>query len=92
MQQRKPPARASVPEQRPKPKIIRITLETRFGHRLRAVRRERDITQLEMATRFGMDRSHISDLERGCKSVSLAMVEVIAKGFNMTLSEFLNGI
>jgi transcriptional regulator with XRE-family HTH domain len=50
------------------------------------------MTQLRMATEFGIDRSFISDVERGRKSISLPMLEVIALGMNMTLSELLQDI
>jgi transcriptional regulator with XRE-family HTH domain len=60
--------------------------------RLRALRQERNMTQLRMATEFGIDRSFISDVERGKKSISLPMLEVIALGMKITLSELLDGI
>ena len=46
-----------------------------------------NLTQLDMAVTFGIDRSYISDIERGRKGVSLATLEVIAIGFGMSLSE-----
>lgn len=44
------------------------------------------MTQLQMAITFGMDRSYISDVERGRKSISLPMLEVIALGMKVSLS------
>jgi DNA-binding XRE family transcriptional regulator len=69
-----------------------IDVSTRFGARLRELRKLRNMTQLEMAVEFGIDRSYISDVERGRKSISLPTLEVIALGFNMTLSDLLNEI
>jgi DNA-binding XRE family transcriptional regulator len=69
-----------------------IDISARFGLRLRALRQERNMTQLRMATEFGIDRSFISDVERGKKSISLPMLEVIALGMKITLSELLDGI
>ncbi len=65
---------------------------SRFGVRLRELRRERNLTQLRMAVDFGIDRSFISDVERGRKSVSLPMLEVIALGFQLSLSDLLRDI
>ena len=65
---------------------------SRFGLRLRQLRRDRNLTQLRMATDFGIDRSFISDVERGRKSVSLPMLEVIALGFELSLSELFHDI
>jgi transcriptional regulator with XRE-family HTH domain len=45
-----------------------------------------------MAVDFGIDRSFISDVERGRKSISLPMLEVIALGLKMSLSELLRDL
>lgn len=64
-------------------------VSSRFGLRLRALRRERNLTQLRMAVEFGIDRTFISDVERGRKSISLPTLEVLALGFKVSLSELL---
>ncbi len=67
-------------------------VSSRFGARLRELRRERNLTQLRMANDFGIDRSFISDVERGRKSISLPMLEVIAIGMKISLSDLLQDI
>ena len=67
-------------------------VSSRFGARLRELRRERNLTQLRMANDFGIDRSFISDVERGRKSISLPMLEVIALGMKLSLSDLLHDI
>lgn len=67
-------------------------VSARFGLRLRELRRERNMTQLRMATDFGIDRSFISDVERGRKSISLPMLEVIALGMQVSLSDLLRDL
>lgn len=67
-------------------------VSSRFGVRLRELRRDRNMTQLRMAVEFGIDRTFISDVERGRKSISLPMLEVMALGFNLSLSELLRNI
>ena len=62
-------------------------VSSRFGRRLRELRLQRKLTQAEMARRFGIDRSFISDVERGRKSISLPMIEVIALGMNLSLAK-----
>jgi DNA-binding XRE family transcriptional regulator len=69
-----------------------MDVSSRFGVRLRQLRRDRNLTQLRMAVDFGIDRSFISDVERGRKSISLPMLEVIALGLKMTLSELLRDL
>ena len=67
-------------------------VSSRFGRRLKGLRNERDLTQISMARRFGIDRSFISDVERGRKSMSLPMLEVVALGLNLSLSDLLRNI
>lgn len=69
-----------------------ISLEARFGQRLRELRRAQNMTQLRMAVDFGIDRSFISDVERGKKSISLVFLDVIALGLKVELSELLRGV
>lgn len=67
-------------------------ISSRFGARLRELRRSRNMTQLEMAIAFGIDRSYISDVERGRKAISLPTLEVIALGMDVSLSALLKDI
>ena len=78
----------TAPTERTLPKDV----SSRFGSRLRELRRERNMTQLRMATDFGIDRSFISDVERGRKSISLPMLEVIALGMRVSLSDLLRDL
>lgn len=61
----------------------------RFGVRFRALRAKRGWMQIEMAEKLGIDRSYISDMERGKKNVCLPTLEIIAKGFDLTISQVL---
>jgi DNA-binding XRE family transcriptional regulator len=67
-------------------------ISDRFGARLRTLRKGRNMTQLDMAIEFGIDRSFISDVERGKKAISLPLLEVIAIGFGLSLSELLSDV
>ena len=64
----------------------------RFGRRLRELRKERGMTQDRVAAEFGINRSYLSAVEKGKKSIGLAMAEVIALGFKISLSELLSGL
>jgi len=66
------------------------SLSVRFGMRLKALRLAKGMTQLQVAVTFGIDRTFLSDLERGRKSVSLPFLEVFALGFGLSLSELLD--
>ena len=69
-----------------------MDVSSRFGMKLRQLRLEQGLTQIEMSNRFGIDRTFISDVERGRKSLSLPMLEVIALGLKLSLSDLLRGI
>ena len=86
----RPPSSAAT--RRPENFYLPRDVSSRFGVRLRELRRERNLTQLRMAVEFGIDRTFISDVERGRKSISLPMLEVLALGFNLSLSELLRDI
>jgi DNA-binding XRE family transcriptional regulator len=73
-------------------KPIYYDISVRFGTRLRELRRNESMTQIDMAVAFGIDRSYISDVECGKKGISLATLEVMAIGFRMSLSELLRDL
>jgi transcriptional regulator with XRE-family HTH domain len=65
-------------------------VRVRFGRRLRKLRKQRGWTQVEMAERFGLDRSYLADAERGKRNVALVNLEIIAIGFETSLSRLLS--
>jgi len=62
-------------------------LLTRLGDRIRKLRRARGWTQVEMAEKVGIDRSFLADVERGKRNISVLNLELIAKGFKISLSQ-----
>jgi len=64
----------------------------RFGIRLRVFRQKQGWTQVVMAEKVGIDRSYISDMERGKKNVCLPTLEILAQAFGVTISQFLKGL
>jgi len=84
---RTPAKRASV--RRPEP-VSDIAIK--FGERIRTLRQDRDMSQAEMARDFGLDRSWISDVERGVKHITLPLIEVIADGLKLSLSQLVKGL
>ena len=64
-------------------------ISARFGQRLRTLRVSRGYTQVQLADFLGIDRSYLSDLERGNKAPTLGYIETVAQGFNLSMSELL---
>ena len=59
-----------------------------FGNRIRKLRNERGLTQLELSYRVGVERSQIARIERGEINTTVSTARLIARGFEMTLSDF----
>ena len=59
----------------------------RFGRRVRKLRLKRGWTQAQLAKRLGMDKSYLGDVERGKRNISSVKLEIIAKGFGLSMSQ-----
>ena len=64
----------------------------RFGQRLRFLREKAGMSQGDMAHQFGIDRGHISEMENGKRNAGLPMLETLADGFKITISELMKGV
>jgi transcriptional regulator with XRE-family HTH domain len=64
-------------------------IRIRVGRRLQKLRKQRGWTQVQMAEQLGLDRSYLADVERGKRNISIVNLEVIARGFGLTLSKLL---
>jgi transcriptional regulator with XRE-family HTH domain len=65
---------------------------TRFGQRIRKLRKERGWTQVYLAEHTGLGSVYISQLEHGKKESGLRTIEILALGFDMTPAELLRGV
>ncbi|MGB3945988.1 MAG: helix-turn-helix transcriptional regulator [Candidatus Saccharimonadales bacterium] len=59
----------------------------RVAKRLRALRRERDMTQVDVAEKAKMSSMYYSKIERGIVKPSVEMYERIAKALKVTSSD-----
>ena len=59
-----------------------------FGRKVAAIRKEKHLTQEELADRCGVHRTYIGAVERGEKSPTLNTVEKIAEGLGVKIKEF----
>ena len=56
------------------------------------MRQRQGWTQVVMAEKVGIDRSYISDMERGKKNVCLPTLEILSQAFGVTISQLLKGL
>ena len=70
----------------------RNTSLLRFGQNMRKQREAKNLTQETLAERAELDRTYISDVERGVRNVSMLSMLRIAKALGSSVSELSKGI
>ncbi len=50
-----------------------------FGQHIRALRKQQEVSQEEMAARAGLDRSYLGHIERGEKNITLLKIYQLAE-------------
>jgi len=64
-----------------------LPITQRLGDRVRALRKERGLSQEAFAHRCGVDRTYLSGVERGVRNISLRNIEVLAATLEISLAE-----
>lgn len=67
-------------------------VQKRLGKRVAELRRKKGFSQEAFAHECGFHRSYMGAVERGEKNITIAMIEKIAKAFNITLSELFKSV
>jgi transcriptional regulator with XRE-family HTH domain len=60
-----------------------------LGQRIRELRKEKDISQEELAFRASVHRTYIGMIERAEKNITVANLEKIANGLGVPIDELL---
>lgn len=68
------------------------TLNQSLGLRVKTLRMDEGLSQERFALKIGMDRTYLASIESGRRNVTLHNLHKIARGFDMTLSELLQGV
>ena len=63
-----------------------------LGKRIHYLRKQRGLSQEDLALECEINRNYLSDLERGRRNPSLLILDKIANGLNVTLEELFKGI
>jgi len=63
-----------------------------IGPKIRKMRKERKLTQTDLAARIGIQQSDLSRMEKGEYRVSLDTLFLILAEFNVSISEFFDGV
>ena len=65
---------------------------TQLGMRIRYLRKEKKMSQLDLALEAEVNKNYISDLERGCRNPSILVLEKISKALDVSLEILFQGI
>ena len=64
----------------------------RFAERLRNVRKAKNITQITLSEKAGIETTYLSDLENAKKEPCLRVLDMLATGLGVTLGDLLKNI
>ena len=66
-----------------------VDIQKKFGDKIRNLRKQKGISQEELAFKSGLHRTYISDVERGARNISLQNIEKISKALRVTPQKLL---
>lgn len=61
-----------------------------FGQRVRSIRKEKGLSQEQMAEKAGLDRSYMGHIERGEKNITLLKIYQIKEALQVSFAELLD--
>lgn len=70
----------------------KISVTAKFGQRIKTLRKERGLSQEELAELSGLDRTYISGIERGLRNVALRNIEALAQALGVSMSDLFEDI
>ena len=66
-----------------------MDIKEKFGIRLKTLRKEKGLSQEELALKSGLNRPYISAIEKGKRNVSLEVMEKLAGAIGIGIEELL---
>lgn len=64
----------------------------RFGRRLAQVRKQKKMSQVQLAEKVGIESGYLSVLENGRKEACLRVIDALATGLGVSLSSLFRGV
>lgn len=70
--------------------LCTMEIKVKFGHKIKALREEKGFSIEYLANIANIDRTYISDIEKGKRNVSLLIIEKLSKAFEVNIQELFN--
>ena len=67
-----------------------MNLKENFGHKIKFLREQKGYSIEYLANIANIDRTYISDIEKGKRNVSLLIIEKLAKALEVNIQELFN--
>lgn len=64
-----------------------MDLKEKFGKKIKSLREEKSFSIEYLANIANIDRTYISDIEKGTRNVSLLIIEKLAKAFEVNIKD-----
>ena len=64
-----------------------MDIKKEFGNKIKSIRLEKHISQEQLANNAEIDRTYISDIEKGERNVSLMIIQKLAKALDKEVFE-----
>lgn len=68
------------------------TIKSKFGNKVREIRKNKGLSQENFAGLADIDRTYIADIENGKRNVSIVIIGKIAKAFKISISDLFSDI
>ena len=67
-----------------------MDIKIKFGCHLKKLRKQKNLTQEKLSELANIDRSYISDIERGVKNESIEKLYQLANALEISMKDLLN--
>ena len=67
-----------------------MNLKEKFGHKIKSLREQKQYSIEYLANIANIDRTYISDIEKGKRNVSLLIIEKLSKALEVNIQELFN--
>lgn len=62
----------------------------KFGQNIKQIRKQRNLTQKQLADQIKISRSYLSDIENGRKNLSIKTVKKLADSLGLSVTDLFN--